>query len=236
MSDDSADSFGLGWGLEHPDLRIGWILARSVRCAPSGERLDIALQAAVAERARSGLDDTTKVAIRDLLRGHGYKPAGRGKPASEFLAAMAQRDEFPRVNNIVEINNLVSLETGWPASVFDLDLAIAGGASLQIRRGRPGEQFVFNAAGQSIDLGGLVCVAQSAGAPIGNPVTDSMATKIHDATRSVLAVIYVSRSIATEAELAAVVDRYAVLLAQHAGARTTRTGLLPASRPGGDAR
>ena len=36
--------------------------------------------------------------VRDLLRHGGFKPAGRSKPASEYLAAAFAEDRFPRIS------------------------------------------------------------------------------------------------------------------------------------------
>lgn len=214
----------LSLSLEHPDLLIGWVVGEGVRVRESDAALVRVVETAVADA--SGIDDDLRTAIRDLLRGHGYKPSGRGKPASEFLAAAAARGEFPLVANVVDINNLVSLETGWPISIFDLDRARADGADLEVRLGRPGESFVFNAAGQSIDVGGLVSVARVGGAAIGNPVKDSMETKVGAVTESVLAVVYTSRQVTDAARVGAVARRFGTLLAEHAGADSPESGVL----------
>ena len=61
-----------------------------------------------------------KEPIRALLPRGGFKPAGRNKPASEYLAQAAREARFPRINNCVYINNLLSLESGLPISLLDL--------------------------------------------------------------------------------------------------------------------
>lgn len=131
-----------------------------------------------------------KAAVRGMLRYGSYKPSGRSKPSSEYLLAAALEGSFPLVNGPVDVNNAVSLESGYPASIFDMDLC---GVSLLMRRGAAGESYVFNPAGQGIDLRDLLCVCRAVGPgwePCGNPVKDSMATKIHAATRNVVAVLY----------------------------------------------
>ena len=103
----------------------------------------------------------------------------------------ALSDAFPLVNGPVDVNNIVSLESGLPGSIFDASLS---GRRLLIRRGAPGESYVFNPSGQSIDLQDLLHVCRFAGGawePCGNPVKDSMATKIRPETRVVVAVLYV---------------------------------------------
>ena len=95
-------------------------------------------------RPRARKTDPVKTAVRDLLRVGGYKPAGRGKPASEYLAQAAERGEFPRISHIVDALNLVSLESRLPISLLDADRVMDGTDALVIRFGRPGESYVFN--------------------------------------------------------------------------------------------
>jgi DNA/RNA-binding domain of Phe-tRNA-synthetase-like protein len=131
-----------------------------------------------------------KAAVRAMLRYRKYKPAGRSKPSSEYLLAAALQDDFPLVNGPVDVNNVVSLKWGYPASIFDIDFC---GTELLLRRGLPGESYIFNRSGQSIDLEDLLCVCRKDGEswrPCGNPVKDAMATKIGESTRGVAAVIY----------------------------------------------
>ncbi len=212
-----------------PDLLLGLVEARGLSCGPSPPALASELDAAVARRAGTEPQpDATKSAIRDLLRKGGYKPTGRGKPASEYLAQAAARGEFPRINAPVDALNLVSLESGLPISLIDVDRALQGATGLVVRLGAAGERFVFNAAGQEIDVEGLICVARDGGAAIGNPVKDSMATKTTPETRNVLAVIFASRRVVDEAALRAVCARLAAMFAKHAGAAATDVRVVAA--------
>jgi len=161
-----------------------------------------------------------KAAVRNMLRFGSYKPAGRSKPSSEYILAAALEGDFPLVNGAVDVNNAVSLEWGYPASVFDTELC---GTSLLLRRGVPGESYVFNPSGQSIDLKDLLCVCRPEGAawlPCGNPVKDAMATKTRESTRNVAAVIYAPAS-EVRAELDAAAERFAGLLRTHCHAAET---------------
>jgi DNA/RNA-binding domain of Phe-tRNA-synthetase-like protein len=221
----------LRWEIEHPDLVVGWVAATGVRVEESDPALQAELDRVVALRAESAVEEETRAAVRDLLRGHGYKPTGRGKPASEFLARSAARGSFPRINNVVDINNLVSLESGLPISVFDHAAALAGAERLEIRRGAAGETFVFNASGQTIDIGGLLGVARPEGSALGNPVKDSMLAKIGPATDSVLAVLYGSRRVCPVPQMQQTVDRFGALLLSHAHADQLASGVLSEDSP-----
>jgi DNA/RNA-binding domain of Phe-tRNA-synthetase-like protein len=147
-----------------------------------------------------------------LLRAGGYKPAGRGKPSSEYLAQAAGRGEFPRISHVVDALNLVSLESGLPISLLDFDRAMGDAEALVIRLGRPGEAFVFNAAGHEINVEGLLSVARKNGPTLGNPVKDSMAAKTTPETRNVVAILWASRRAISSANLTEVCQRLGRLL------------------------
>lgn len=155
--------------------------------------------------------------VRRMLRHGKYKPSGRGKPASEFLLRAALTESFPLVNGPVDVNNVISLQSGLPASIFDAD---AAGSQLLLRRGLPGETYVFNPSGQTIDLQDLLLVCRRSDAgwqPCGNPVKDSMSTKTGPDTRNLVAVIYapIDEPLASVERWAA---RFAELLEEHCGA------------------
>ena len=67
--------------------------------------------------------DEIRSAVRDLLRHGGFKPTGRSKPASEYLVKAAELNTLSAINLAVDACNAVSLHSGLPISVVDLDLA-----------------------------------------------------------------------------------------------------------------
>ena len=123
-------------------------------------------------------DEAVRSAVRDLLRVHGYKPTGRGKPASEYLVKAAEGGFLGPINAAVDVCNAVSLHSGLPISVVDLGRAPP---PFRIAPGREGDAYVFNASGHEIKLDGLLCLWDAAG-PCANPVRDSQRTKTHDGT------------------------------------------------------
>ena len=206
---------------------LGLVEASAVRWEPSDALLEQAICVAIECAKRDSLlPEGTRVAIRELLRWGGFKPTGRSKPASEYLAnaAKAADDSFPHISNLVDINNLVSLQTGWPCSIVDLELARA--KAIEVRLGRKGETYVFNSAGQFIDLAGLICLANVHGDPIANPVKDSMKTKVRESTSRVLFVTYASKRIASKSDVMQVLEHVGQLLRQHAGAGAVESQCL----------
>jgi DNA/RNA-binding domain of Phe-tRNA-synthetase-like protein len=168
-------------------------------------------------------DEDARAAVRDLLRHGGYKPTGRGKPASEYLVRAATEGALGSINAAVDACNAVSLHSGFPISVVDLDRA---SAPFRIAIAPAGASYVFNASGQEIDLSGLLCLHDAAG-PCANAVRDAQRTKTSADTRSTLSVIWGCAGF--EARLTQAEDWYRALLAQ-VGAATERVD------PRGDAR
>jgi DNA/RNA-binding domain of Phe-tRNA-synthetase-like protein len=131
-------------------------------------------------------DEATKAAVRNLLRLGGFKPTGRSKPASEYLEKAFQEGYLNPINAAVDVCNAVSLHSGLPISVIDLDLAQA---PYQIKIVPDKVSYVFNPSGQELDLQGLVCFWDAQG-PCGSPVKDSQRTKTHGETRRTLVIIW----------------------------------------------
>jgi DNA/RNA-binding domain of Phe-tRNA-synthetase-like protein len=158
-------------------------------------------------------DDNVREAVRALLRHGGFKPAGRSKPASEYLLKAAGDNALSSINLAVDACNVVSLHSGLPISVVDLDRARA---PLRVSIAPAGASYVFNASGQTIDLSGLLCLFDAEG-PCANAVKDAQRTKTTDQTRRTLSLIWGAKAQAGRAAQAE--TWYRGLLEQH-GATT----------------
>lgn len=170
----------------HPLLCVGAFVAEfpgplgelvSPAWLTGGFALDVAAPLVREEQVRGD--------VRDLLRHGGYKPTGRGKPASEYLARAAGEGALASINVAVDACNVASLHSGLPISVIDLDRAAL---PVSIRTAGV-ETYVFNASGQVIDVAGLVCLCDALG-PCANAVKDSQRTKTHAGTRRTLSVVW----------------------------------------------
>lgn len=136
-------------------------------------------------------DDAVRAAVRELLRHGGYKPTGRGKPSAEYLIRAVSEGALGSINAAVDACNAVSLHSGLPISVIDLDRVRA---PLRIAVAPPGTRYVFNASGQDIDLGGLLCLGDAEG-PCANAVKDAQRTKTSPATTRTLSVLWGTRAL-----------------------------------------
>lgn len=170
----------------HPLLELGVFeasLPKELREVPSPEWLKAGLS--LDASAPLSRDEAVRADVRDLLRHGGYKPTGRGKPASEYLVKAATEGTLGSINAVVDACNVVSLHSGLPISVVDLDRARA---PLGIRIAED-VRYEFNASGQVIDVEGLLCLHDADG-PCANAVKDSQRTKTHGETRRVLIVVW----------------------------------------------
>jgi DNA/RNA-binding domain of Phe-tRNA-synthetase-like protein len=130
--------------------------------------------------------DEVKTAVRDLFRVAGYKPTGRGKPASEYLVRAVSEGRLATINPAVDVCNAVSYHSGLPISVVDTGLSRP---PYRIELAGEDGRYVFNRSGQEIRFEGLFCLYDSEG-PCANGVKDSQRTKTSDRTTGTLTVIW----------------------------------------------
>jgi DNA/RNA-binding domain of Phe-tRNA-synthetase-like protein len=131
-------------------------------------------------------DDKVREAVRRLLRHGGFKPSGRSKPASEYLVRAVGDGTLGTINAAVDVCNIISLHSGLPISVVDLAKAKE---HFRVGIAPAGASYIFNAAGQTIDLEGLLCLFDADG-PCGNAVKDAQRTKTDSETTRTLTVIW----------------------------------------------
>lgn len=144
-------------------------------------------------------DDALRGHIRDLLRHGGFKPTGRSKPSSEYLLRAVEEGKWPAINVAVDVGNVVSLHSGIPISVVDLDRVRP---PLRVDCAAAGAQFVFNASGQVIDVAGLVGLSDADG-PCANAVKDAQRTKTDASTTRALLLLWGHVAVGAQVEAAA---------------------------------
>jgi DNA/RNA-binding domain of Phe-tRNA-synthetase-like protein len=158
-------------------------------------------------------DDGVREAVRNLLRKGGFKPTGRSKPASEYLLKAVVESRLTSINLAVDVCNAISLHSGLPASVVDLDRARP---PFRVGIAAADAEYVFNVSGQTIDVGGLLCLFDAEG-PCANAVKDAQRTKTGAETVRTLSLIWGTTALPGRAEQAE--KWYRAVLEQH-GATT----------------
>jgi len=213
------------------DLAVGVVIVSGARIEESEAELREHCDATVRRVLAAGADggDARRAAVRQFLRYGGFKPSGRNKPAQEYLLRVAtQEGRLPAISSVVDVINAVSLSSGLPISLLSLDRV---GVNILIRYGRPEEQFVFNQAGQQLDVRGLLCLCAVEGEssrPVGSPVKDSMAGKVDQQDRNLLACIYAPASVVSAAELEGYCRQLHGGFTRWCGAESCQVRLAPA--------
>jgi DNA/RNA-binding domain of Phe-tRNA-synthetase-like protein len=213
----------LHFSLPPGPLRVGLVEASGVTVKPSSPAYVKRIEEEVKPLLQPDwiYPDHLQKGIRSLLKAYGFHPSGRNRPASEFLVKDLQaRGRFNAINNAVDINNHLSLQSHLPISILDLDKT---GDQLCIRVGLDEEHYVFNREGQDLALKKLLVTARAVGdfQAVGSPVKDSQETKISEATGRLVGIVYTSATITSEEELGALLRRFADLLRSEAGATAT---------------
>jgi DNA/RNA-binding domain of Phe-tRNA-synthetase-like protein len=123
---------------------------------------------------------TTRAAYKAL----GKDPARYRGSAEALLRRVIAGKGLPRINNVVDVINLVSVESRLPVGLYDL--AHVDGDIL-FRAGRAGE--TYKGIGKyDLNLEGLPVFCDAAG-PHGSPTSDSERTMVTLETKKVIAII-----------------------------------------------
>ncbi len=157
-------------------------------------------------------------ALRDAYRTLGNDPTRYRGSNEALVRRISQGKELYRVNTVVDINNLVSLNTLNSAGTFDLDRVQP---PIIFRVGWPGE--IYSGIGRGeIKIGGLPVFADQLG-PFGSTTSDSERTMVRLETTRILMVVI---SFEGGKGLDAATGFAAMLLEKHAAATGIETGLV----------
>ncbi len=123
-------------------------------------------------------------AVRGVYKALGKKPAKYRGSAEALLRRVLQGKGLYQVNNIVDINNLVSMETVHPVGSYNLDKLQE---PIVFGIGKPGESYKGIGKDQ-VNIADLPVFTDSLGA-YGSPTSDSERAMITNDTHSILMVI-----------------------------------------------
>lgn len=155
-------------------------------CPGLAEALETEAQAAL---GRLGGDppsaDPAVAATRKAYRTLGKDPA-RYRPSAEALMRRIQQGKgLYRVNTVVDGVNRISVGSGFSIGAYDVDRLLP---PLLFRPAAAGESYAGIGRGP-LNLEGLPVLADAEG-PFGCPTSDSERTRIGEATREVLLVLF----------------------------------------------
>jgi len=189
-------------------LSIGHILFSEVKNGKSHKAVDAELEIiSTAARARFktteeiSADETLK-AVRAIFSAAGTDPT-KDRPSGEALMRRIIRGEgIYRINDVVDLNNLVSLETGFPCGVYDA--ANLSGEEMIFGIGKTGEGYE-SIGGKRVNAEARI-ISNDAQGIFGSPVADSKRTAVGTSTTTILMLIYAPKAVGDD-QLKAAISR-----------------------------
>jgi DNA/RNA-binding domain of Phe-tRNA-synthetase-like protein len=171
-----------------PKATLGCVEA-AVITSPTPAELDDALRACEERIAklpdpRAILEAPAILATRSGYKALGKDPARYRGSAEALLRRLIAGKGMPRINSVVDVINLVSVESRLPIGLYDL-AHVEG--SIEFRAGRAGE--TYKGIGKyDLNLEGLPLFADGKG-PHGSATSDSERTMVTENTTRVLAIL-----------------------------------------------
>src|SRR5712675_2853743 len=167
---------------------------------------------------RAVLESPQILATRAAYKALGKDPARYRGSAEALLRRVIAGKGLPRINAVVDIINLVSVESRLSIGLYDL-AHVSG--DILFRIGRAGE--TYKGIGKyDLNLEGLPVFCDTLG-PHGSPTSDSKRTMVTSETRNVLAVII---SFGGKEGLDHWTQRMSELFAQHASGTDCETQII----------
>ena len=122
---------------------------------------------------------------RAAYKAFGRNP-GRYRVSSEALLRRVRRgDELYHINSVVDVNNLISVESGLSVGSYDLD-HITG--TITLRKAASGENY-HGIGKELLDMENMLVLSDDEGI-FGSSMSDSTRTMVTEKTKEVLVVIY----------------------------------------------
>jgi len=167
---------------------------------------------------RAVLEAPAILATRAAYKALGKDPARYRGSAEALLRRVIAGKGLPRINVVVDVINLVSVESRMSIGLYDLE-QVSG--DIVFRAGRAGE--TYKGIGKyDLNLEGLPVFCDALG-PHGSPTSDSERTMVTAGTKTVLAVII---SFGGAEGLERWTGRLGALFAQYAGGTEVATAIL----------
>ena len=202
-------------------VAVGCITA-GVQVAAHDERLWAEIETAAARFRGTALADARRLppmkALRDAYRTLGNDPTRYRGSNEAIVRRITQGKDLYHVNTVVDVNNLVTLETLHSAGTFDLDRLQP---PIEFRIGQPAETYAGIGRGQ-IKIERLPVFADRSG-PFGSTTSDSERTKVGLATTRIMTVVI---SFLGPDGMDRVVDRAVGLLEEYSSAAVVETTIV----------
>jgi DNA/RNA-binding domain of Phe-tRNA-synthetase-like protein len=208
----------------YPDIRLGCLqFSADVRASDEHfwQMLDSTVLPEIQEKI-AGKEWSEIPGIRGsrlAYKAFGRNP-GRWRVSSEALLRRVRRgDSLYHVNSVVDVNNLISLESGLSVGSYDLR-QIQG--PIRLRKGGPGEG--YDGIGKEfLDMENMLVLADEQGI-FGSSMSDSRRAMVTEGHREILSVIYCFEA---GIDLEQLLQKASQAFRQYAGAVDVETRIVP---------
>jgi DNA/RNA-binding domain of Phe-tRNA-synthetase-like protein len=164
------------------------------------------------------LESSAVLSTRVAYKALGKDPARYRGSAEALLRRVIANKGLPRINAVVDVINLVSVESRLPVGLYDL-AAVSG--DIVFRAGRAAE--TYKGIGKyDLNLEGLPLFADAIG-PHGSATSDSERTMVTESTKSIIALIV---SFGGAADLPRWMQRMCELLTLYAAAQNLESRVI----------
>ena len=174
----------------YPEIRLGCLRFTAEVKAPD-ERFWAEMEETYLPQVRAAIDGKGWSEIpgvrgsRLMYKAFGRNP-GRYRVSSEALMRRVRRsDPLYRINSVVDVNNLISVQSGLSVGSYDLE-KVQG--SIVMRRGAAGETYP-GIGKDAIDLENLLVLTDELGA-FGSSMSDSTRSMVTLESRDILVVLH----------------------------------------------
>ena len=204
----------------YPQIRLGCLQFRADVKPPLDEFWQY-LDNTVAPQVRAAIEGKEWSEIpgirgsRAAYKAFGRNP-GRYRVSSEALIRRLRRgDELYHINSVVDVNNLISVESGLSVGSYDLDKV---GGAITLRRAVAGEGYT-GIGKEFIDMENMLVLADREGI-FGSSMSDSTRAMVTEGTKNVLTAIYCFED---DIDLESLLARAADAFTRFAGVRDIET-------------
>lgn len=198
-----------------PGLRLGCLLAQVQVASASAELLGFIEKTLAGRQSQLDLADIHGLpplaATRTAYRALGKDPSRYRPSAEALLRRVVQGKGLYRVSNVVDVLNLVSVQSGYSIGGYDLE-KIEG--EITLGRGEEGEPYEAIGRGE-LNIAGLPVLRDELGA-FGSPTSDSTRTMATPELRFFLTVFF---DFGKNEELEDTMEMFAGWLGEYAGGK-----------------
>lgn len=188
------------------------VLIYSAKVEGSSPQLLQLLQTTIDElNNRYSMQDIANTAhiqsTRNAYKAFGKSPSEYRNAAEAMLRRIIKGTGLYHINNVIDVNNLMSITTGYSIGSYDMGALLE---PVELRRAPDGEKYQ-GIGKDTVNIEHLPTLYDKLGA-FGNPTSDSRRAMIQNGSRTIMSVIY---SFDGENDFKEVMARYCELLRQY---------------------